>query len=98
MRLLQTLQLPDNGDARALGAQLDIAALSIAATRPFAPFLAVVVALAGSNLVGYFGNRPLGGALTMAILVVLSDVGTGLLYKGYRKDVGAHTDYNGVRR
>ena len=67
----QKLRVHRRADVRVLKAQLDLIAQVVRSSSVTGPLLALAIALAGSNVFGYFGSAPLSTALGLPAVIAM---------------------------
>jgi two-component system, cell cycle sensor histidine kinase PleC len=90
--LLRTVRERHAGDSRVLKAQLDLAALSLRATRYTSPIWALIVAAVTSNAVGLFGHASLSRVIYLPVAVIGVMGVIGLMATAYQHEAAAEPD------
>jgi two-component system, cell cycle sensor histidine kinase PleC len=89
LSIAQTWRSGGSGDIRTLRSQLDLAANAVRANCLTTPLWALVTALLCCNVVGLFGHKSLGVALTLALIVTVAMTGSAVMVALYRHRAGS---------
>ena len=92
LTIAATLGFGRGGDIRTLKSQLDLAAITVRATRVTAPLWALVAGLLCSDLFGVFGNVSLARVLALPALVGLVIGAVALAGAAYERQAAAGDD------
>ena len=94
--LLRIVRERHAGDPRVLKAQLDLAAMSVRATRYTSPLWALIVAAVTSDAVGLFGHVSIARAVYLPVAVTAVMGIIGLMAAAYQHEVASEPDPKGA--